>query len=129
MSFDVCAVFLEERDLLTEGVGQQTGYDGGSVDVVVGVVLLTLGLAGLLAWEEPHVELLRGFTAKTLFQLVGDLIGIDEMAVHATGHVLGCFAIEAVGVDERVALHRLRPIRTEKLSPFTPMVLRKWESR
>ncbi len=43
------AVFLKERDLLTEGVGQQPGYDGGSVDVVVGVVLLTLGLGGFLA--------------------------------------------------------------------------------
>ena len=81
-----------------------------TIDIVVGVVLTALGHGGLLAWQEPHVQLLRGFAAKALLQIVGDAVGIDEMAVHALGHIARRYGIEAVGVDEGVALNHLHTI-------------------
>ena len=87
----MCVLFLlgaegfEKWNLLAEGVSQQIGDDLGAVAVVMSVVLLALGLAGFFARTEPHVELLGTLGAQTLFQVVGDAVGIDEIAVHALG--------------------------------------------
>ena len=56
------------------------------------------------------MELLRSLSAHTLFQVMGDLIGIDEVYIHPTGYVARCHAIESVCVDERVALHHLHTV-------------------
>lgn len=44
----------------------------------MGIILFTLWLTGFFTGEEPHVELFRTFTAKPLFQLVGNLVGIEK---------------------------------------------------
>ena len=56
------------------------------------------------------MELLRSLSAQPLFQVMGDLIGIDEVYIHPTGYVARCHAIESVCVDERVALHHLHTV-------------------
>ena len=96
---------LEQRDFLTEGIGQQLGHDLGTIDIVMGVVLLALRLGGLGTREEPHMEFLRALAPQPLLQVVRNLVSIDEMAVHAAGNVAGSHAIEAVGIDQRVALY------------------------
>ena len=77
----------------------------GAVDVVVRVVLLALRLRRLRVGQIPHVEPLRGLCAESLLQVVGYLVRIHEVHVHALGHVARSHAVESVGVDERVALH------------------------
>ena len=81
-----------------------------AIDAVVGIVLLALRFAGLGTRQEPHVELLRGLGAQSLFQVVGNLVGIDEVYVHALGHVTRSHTVESVGVDERVALYHLHTV-------------------
>ena len=41
---------------------------------------------------------------------MGDLVGIDEMDIHATGHITGCHSVESVGVDEGIALYHLHTV-------------------
>ena len=52
----LAAVALQHGYFLAERVGQQAGHLLCAIDVVVGVVLLALGLGGLCAGQEPHVE-------------------------------------------------------------------------
>ena len=112
---------LQHGNLLAEGISEQSGYDMGTIYIIMCIVLLALGLAGLLTGTEPHVEFLGALTAESLLQVVGDLVGIDEMAVHTTGHIAGSHTIEAVGIDERVALHQV-------FTPSLKMVLRNCSS-
>ena len=72
----------------------------------MGIVLLTLRFTGLGAGQEPHMQLLRALDTQTLLQVVGNLVGIDEMTMHTSGNILGSFLIETVGVDERVAFYQ-----------------------
>ena len=76
----------------------------GTVNVIMGVILLTLRLGGFGAWQEPHVERLGALGAERLLKIVGDVVGIDEMAVHALGHISRSDAVETVSIDEGVAL-------------------------
>ena len=56
------------------------------------------------------MQFLRGLSSQSLLQVVGNLVGIYEEAVHALCHVPWSHAVEAVRVDERVALHHLHAI-------------------
>ena len=49
-------VFLKEGNLFAEGVCQEVGDGSGSVDIVVGIILLALRLTGFFARQEPHVD-------------------------------------------------------------------------
>ena len=81
-----------------------------SVDVVVGVVLLSFRLTGLGVWQIPHVQLFRCLGAQSLLQVVGNLIGIDEVYIHARGNIARGHAVESVGVDERVTLRHFHSV-------------------
>ena len=56
---------------------------------------------------------------------MGDFVGIDEMDVHALGNVTWCHAIEAVGIDERVAFYHLYTV-LESLSAQFLVVVNLW---
>ena len=81
------AILLQQRHLLAERIGQKPGHDVGTMYVIVRVVLTAVGHAGLLAGQEPHVQFLRSLGAKSLLEFMGDAVGIDEVAIHALGHV------------------------------------------
>ena len=52
----------------------------------------------------PHVQLLRLLDTQRLFQVVSNLVGIDKETVHALGYIAWSNSIEAVGVNQRIAL-------------------------
>ena len=56
------------------------------------------------------MEFLRRLSAQTLLHIARDLVGIDEMAVHALSHITGCHTVESVGIDQRIALLDLSAI-------------------
>ena len=84
---------LEHRNLLTKGIGKEVGHDLCTIYIIMCIVLLAFGKTGLLSGTEPHVEFLGTLTAKTLLKVFGNAVGIDEMTVHATGHVTGSHTI------------------------------------
>ena len=51
------------------------------------------------------------------------LVGVDEMAVHPTGHVSGGYLIESMGIDERIALHQLRTIGKGGVAQFLVVIV------
>ena len=103
----VFTILLQQWYLLAEGVGQSAGHLVGTIDTVVGVVLLAFGFAGFFARQEPHVQLLGAFPTQRLFQVMCNLVGIDKQAVHSAGDVARGYGVKPVGVYQRVAFNRL----------------------
>jgi hypothetical protein len=72
----------------------------GPIYIIMCIILLTFRFRGFGTREEPHVEALGTLTAQTLLEVMGNLIGIDEMTVHTLGNIAGSHAVKSVGIDE-----------------------------
>lgn len=93
--------------LLAKGIGEEIGNDLCAIFIIMCIILLAFGQAGFLARTEPHVEFLGTLTAKTLLKVFSDAVGIDEMAVHATGHITGSHSIKSVSVVECITFNKM----------------------
>ena len=76
----------------------------GSIYIIMCIVPTTIGKRRMLARSEYHVELLGCLATQTLFEFVGDGIGINEHHAHLLCHISWGKAIVAMGVVEGVAL-------------------------
>jgi len=100
-------IFLQNGNFLTEGISQALGYLMGAPFVVVGIVLTTFRQGGMLTGLIPHMELLGAFLTESGLEVIGNLVGIDKMDMHTLGHQTGGDAVEAMGIDQGVALDGL----------------------
>ena len=107
---------LEYGNLLTKSISQKVSNDLGTIYIIMCIVLLALGEAGFLTGTEPHMEFLGALTTKTFLKVFSDAVGIDEMAVHTTGHITGCHTIEAVGIVERITFNKVFRIAEDSVT-------------
>ena len=81
-----------------------------TMDIIMCIVLLALRLGGFCTRQKPHMERLRSFCSKRLFEVMGDAVRIDEMAIHTLSHITRSNAVLTMGINKRVALDRLSTV-------------------
>ena len=101
----VGTIFFQQGYFSTQGISQPAGHLMSSPDVVVCIVLTTLGKCRMFSRLVPHVKFLGTFYTQRLLEFGSNLIGIDEMAVHALSNVARSYSVQSVGVNQRVAFH------------------------
>ena len=77
----------------------------------------------MLAGGEDHVELLGCLAPQTLFEFVGDGIGIDEHHSHLASHIGGSDTVVAMGVVECVAFEDIIALLGVEVAQFLVIVV------
>ena len=97
-------MLLQRRHLLRQGISQGISHHMSTINIIMSIVLLTLGYLRMLTWQEPHVQLSAALDAKAGFYIMSYPGSIHKRHIQCLSHMPGSHHVGSVGIYQGIAV-------------------------